>query len=207
MTAPLPGPAPPGGSRAVPTIPAGPHRAGALALFDVDPDLIAARVLACPAVAALSAGPLGAAATYLPGRRVAGVRLSPTAVEVHVVARYGPSVAELAAQVRAALAGQVGGRRVDIVVEDLADPVPDASRASGTTAPGEPTPADAPTAGSTVLPALPGASPPAEELAINRPTSGSVVTGGASPSAEEPAVTPPTSRSVLAGRIWRRPQQ
>lgn len=92
---------------------------GAVALYDIDPDTVAARVLACPAVAGLSAGPFGAAATYLPGRKVTGVRISPNTVEVHVVARYGPTVTELAGQVRSALSGRVLGRTVDIVVEDL----------------------------------------------------------------------------------------
>lgn len=93
----------------------------AVALYDVDPDFVAGLVLGCPAVAGLSGGPFGAAATYLPGRTVAGVRISPDTVEVHVVARYGPTIGELAGQVRAALAGRVPGRTVDIVVEDLAD--------------------------------------------------------------------------------------
>jgi len=92
------------------------------AFYDVDPDTIAALVLACPAVAGLSAGPFGAAATYLVGRKVAGIRITPDTVEVHVVARFGPTVGELAGQVRSALAGRVLGRTVDIVVEDLADP-------------------------------------------------------------------------------------
>jgi hypothetical protein len=96
-----------------------PGPAAALALYDVDPDTVAALVLACPAVAGLSGGPSGGAATYLPGRKVAGVRISPDTVEVHVVARYGPTVGELAGQVRSALAGRVLGRTVDLVVEDL----------------------------------------------------------------------------------------
>lgn len=93
----------------------------AVALYDVDPDIVAALVLGCPAVAGLSGGPFGAAATYLPGRTVAGVRISPETVEVHVVAHYGPTIGELAGQVRSALAGRVLARTVDIVVEDLAD--------------------------------------------------------------------------------------
>ncbi len=90
-------------------------------LYDIDPDVVAGLVISCPAVAGMSGGPLGAAATYLPGRRVAGVQVSPSRVEVHVVARYGTTVAELAAQVRRVLAGQVRGRTVDIVVEDVED--------------------------------------------------------------------------------------
>ena len=91
---------------------------GTGALYDVDPELIAAVVLGCPAVAALSGGPSGTAATYLPGRKVPGVRLTPTAVVVHVVARYGPPVGEVARQIRTALGGLVS-TRVDVVVEDL----------------------------------------------------------------------------------------
>lgn len=99
---------------------AGPGAGGAL--YDVDPDAVAALVLGCPAVAGLSGGPAGAAATYLAGRRVDGVRITPETVEVHVVCRLGPTVGELAQQVRSALAGHVLGRTVDIVVEDLDDP-------------------------------------------------------------------------------------
>lgn len=110
-----------------PPAPATLRPAGAVALVDVDPDGIAELVLACPGVAGLSGGPFGAAATYLPGRRVPGVRLDGPALEVHVVARYGPTVAELAGQIRRALSGRVGGRRVDIVVEDLLDPAESAA--------------------------------------------------------------------------------
>jgi len=99
----------------------GTSTATSTALYDVDPDSVAALVLACPAVGGLSAGPFGAAATYLPGRRVSGVRLGPDVVEAHVVLRYGATVAELAGQIRRALSGQVKGRRVDIVVEDVLD--------------------------------------------------------------------------------------
>ncbi|CAN5260670.1 hypothetical protein BH24ACT10_BH24ACT10_16770 [soil metagenome] len=148
-----------------------------MALYDVDPDIVAALVLGCPAVAGLSGGPFGAAATYLPGRTVAGVRISPDTVEVHVVARYGPTVGELAGQVRSVLAGRVLGRTVDIVVEDLADrpdadPAPAApalpSAATGavvTTGLAAP-PTVLPAAGATGLgtPVPVGASPPAGQV-------------------------------------------
>lgn len=101
------------------------------ALYDVDPDAVGRLVLSCPAVTALSGGPFGTAATYLPGRSVAGIRIEPDAVEVHAVVRFGVPVAELARQVRAALAGRTGGRRVDIVVEDVADPAGDGPPADG----------------------------------------------------------------------------
>jgi len=109
-----------GGSPPAPVTPAT-STATSTALYDVDPDAVAALVVACPAVGGLSAGPFGAAATYLPGRRVSGVRLERDVVEAHVVLRYGATVAELAGQIRRALSGQVKGRRVDIVVEDVLD--------------------------------------------------------------------------------------
>jgi hypothetical protein len=84
-----------------------------------DPDLVAAVVAACPGVARLSAGPVGEVATYLPGRRVAGVRVRPGAVEVHVVGWYGPTAAEIAGQVRAAVRTVAGPLPVDVVIDDL----------------------------------------------------------------------------------------
>lgn len=145
-----------------------------VAVYDVDPDTIAALVLACPAVAGLSGGPYGAAATYLVGRKVAGVRINPDTVEVHVVSRFGPTVGELAEQIRAALAGRVLGRTVDIVVEDLADrphiePTPgqaglpgEADGAEMTARLGGP-PIALPLAGGTGL-VLPGTSPTADQV-------------------------------------------
>ncbi|ROP26560.1 hypothetical protein [Pseudokineococcus lusitanus] len=87
-------------------------------------------VLTAPGVVALSGGALGEVATFLPGRRVPGVRLGPgpgDPLEVHVVAAYGTPVAATAAAVRAALAGLpasagVAGRPVHVVVDDVALP-------------------------------------------------------------------------------------
>ena len=93
----------------------------------------------CPHVQELSAGPFGVVATYLPGRRIPGVviradRSGAPVVEVHVVARYGPPVPEVAAEVRAAVAGVAGPRRsVTVVVDDLAVPGRDAGHSTGTT--------------------------------------------------------------------------
>lgn len=101
------------------TVPVTRTVAADLPLHDVDPDVVAGLVLACPAVAGLSGGAFGSAATYLPGRRVTGIRLAADSVEVHPVLRYGATVTELARQVRGALAGLVGARTVDIVVEDV----------------------------------------------------------------------------------------
>jgi hypothetical protein len=75
--------------------------------------------LACPHVLALSGGMMGEVATYLPGRRVTGVRVRDTEVDVHVVARYGPTMDEIGAQVRAALTPLVGDRTVMVTIDDL----------------------------------------------------------------------------------------
>ena len=84
-----------------------------------DVDAIAAETLACPAVAGLHEGGTRAVATYLPGRRVIGIRVENSRVLVSVVLAYGSSVRSLEAQVRSALASHVGGRRVDVHVADV----------------------------------------------------------------------------------------
>ena len=81
--------------------------------------VIADAVSACPGVSALSRGPYGTVATYLPGGYVGGVAVRDDEVEVHVVARYGPPVPETAAQVRAAATPLAGGRAVTVVVDDI----------------------------------------------------------------------------------------
>lgn len=91
-------------------------------LYDVDADLVARLALACPSVVRLSAGSFGEAATHLVGRSVRGVRLSPQAVTVHVVGRLDTPVDRVAAELRAALRGVLGGRRLDVVLEDVVDP-------------------------------------------------------------------------------------
>ena len=97
-------------------------------------DLIAAAVLASPDVVGLHGGRFGEVATYLPGRRIVGVRLRPddtltgifpaaTVVEVHVIARYPAGVADLDASVRAAVHTAIGPHRdpvsVSIVIGDI----------------------------------------------------------------------------------------
>lgn len=81
---------------------------------------LAEATLACPDVVGLSGGTPGEVATYLPGRRVTGVRVRDSVVEVHVVARYGPPMDEIGAQVRAALTPLVGDRTVAVTIDDLA---------------------------------------------------------------------------------------
>jgi hypothetical protein len=88
-----------------------------------DPDYAAwARAVeACPTVARLSSGPLGTIATHLPNHRVEGLRVADESVEVHVVARWNMTVAQLSDEVRAALAPHTS-LPVALHVDDLEDP-------------------------------------------------------------------------------------
>jgi hypothetical protein len=96
------------------------------------PDVVAAAVLACPHVVGLRSAPMSGVgaevATYLPGRRVNGVRLTESAVAVRVVGWFGPSVAELASEVRAAVKAVVPtAETIDVFIDDLIVP-PDRTR-------------------------------------------------------------------------------
>lgn len=88
-------------------------------MAEPDPDAIAAAALAVPGVSALHGGPLLEFAAYLPGRKVAGVRLPGDRVEVHVAAGYGAELPKLAEQVRRAVAPAAGGLPVDVYVDEL----------------------------------------------------------------------------------------
>jgi hypothetical protein len=88
----------------------------------VDLDAVAAAVCGCAAVDDLCSGSWGGVVSYLPGREVAGVRVTHDHVVISVRGRWGVPVLELAVQVRAAVTGPVGPRRVDVVVADLAEP-------------------------------------------------------------------------------------
>ena len=92
----------------------------------VDLDAVAAAARSCAAVDDLCPGPWGGVVSYLPGRQVAGVRVAHDHVVISVRGRWGVPVSELAGQVRAAVTGLVGPRRVDVVVADLAEPAAEA---------------------------------------------------------------------------------
>lgn len=92
-------------------------------MAEVDVDAVAAVVEALPAVSSLSGGRFGEVATYLPGRRVQGVRLRPGAVEVHVVARSGLPLPAVAGAVRGAVLPLAAGRAVDVHMDDIEVPV------------------------------------------------------------------------------------
>ncbi|MFP3713385.1 hypothetical protein [Puerhibacterium sp. TATVAM-FAB25] len=93
-------------------------------------DRIAAAVVACPGVARLVGGGPAPLATYLPGRRVDGVRVGAERVQVAVVTRYPVPVPQVAAQIRTAVAGLAAGRPVDVHVADI--DVPDGGSGADT---------------------------------------------------------------------------
>ena len=86
----------------------------------VDP--IVAAVRACPLVAGLHGGRDGKAVTYLPGRRITGIRITVDQVAIHVVARYPAVMHQVAGQIRRAVAPLAPGLRIDVAIEDLAVP-------------------------------------------------------------------------------------
>ncbi|WP_018180709.1 hypothetical protein [Jongsikchunia kroppenstedtii] len=97
---------------------------------DAVAERIAAAVAAVPGVAGLHGGQFGEIGTYLPGRRVAGVRLTADRCEVHISvqmhtdpdidgpASAGESVLDMADRIRRT-ASAIVDLPVDVVIEDL----------------------------------------------------------------------------------------
>lgn len=81
-------------------------------------DRIAEVVLAVPGVNGLHAGVLGEAATYLPGRRVNGIKVADDACEVHVVLDSATPILQTADAIRSAVESLVD-TPVHISVEDI----------------------------------------------------------------------------------------
>ena len=94
--------------------------AGAGAMAEAEAaDAIAAAVAACPGVASLHGGRSRRTATFLPGRRVDGVRIAEDRIGISVVGVVGIPISLLAAQIRSAVEPLVSGRPVDVHVADL----------------------------------------------------------------------------------------
>jgi uncharacterized alkaline shock family protein YloU len=81
-------------------------------------EVIAEAVLATAGVAGLHGGMFGEAATYLPGRRVSGIRIGDDGVEVHVTLVAGSPIRETADAIRSAVAPLSSGP-VHVTVEDV----------------------------------------------------------------------------------------
>lgn len=108
-------------------------------------ELVVDAVSAVPGVFGLHAGAVGEAVTLLPGRRVAGIRITDEGSEVHISVEHGQPVREVAEAVRQATHGIVD-RPVTVFVEDVTTPEP--------TAP-EPTAPEPTTQGSTAAASSP----------------------------------------------------
>jgi len=104
---------------------AAPTAAQQLSLVAAEAEAIAATVRTCPSVVDLAGGPFGEVATYLPGQRITGIRVSEDRIAVHLVGRYGTPIPVLAAEIRAAVTFLARGRPIDIRVEDLRVPLLD----------------------------------------------------------------------------------
>ncbi|MCV7228020.1 Asp23/Gls24 family envelope stress response protein [Mycolicibacterium komossense] len=81
-------------------------------------DTVAAAVSAVDGVAELHGGMFGEAATYLPGRRVPGIRFGDRGTEIHVSLLFGYPLRPTAEAVRDAVAPLVAGP-VHVTVEDV----------------------------------------------------------------------------------------
>ena len=70
---------------------------------EIDADRIATAVQAARNISGLDGGRYGEIATYLPGRRVNGIRIRPESVTIGVIGRYPATATEIDACVRAAV--------------------------------------------------------------------------------------------------------
>ncbi|MEO6956549.1 MAG: hypothetical protein ABI137_07390 [Antricoccus sp.] len=86
----------------------------------VDLDAVAAAVRSCPGVDDLDGGPINAQlATYLPGRKIDGLKLTADTLTVQIRSMWDIPVTEVGAQIRLAVVHLVDARQVEIVVADL----------------------------------------------------------------------------------------
>lgn len=94
---------------------------------------IAALVTAHPAVAGLHGGIYGAVTTYLPGRRLTGVRVGEgdEPVELAVVLHLDQPIPGVVGDLRRGVSGLCGGAAVDITVADVAVPARYATELAG----------------------------------------------------------------------------
>lgn len=88
---------------------------------------VAEEVLAVPGVAGLTAGPFGDLSTYLPGRRVPGVRRRGGLLEIAVVLAWGASADLVGRLIRARLGTlpALVEDRVEVLVVDVQAPEAD----------------------------------------------------------------------------------
>lgn len=88
-------------------------------------EVVTDAVISVDGVVATHSGMFGEVGTYLPGRRIPGIRLGDDAVEVHVTVSYGSDLARTAAAIRSRVSALTGARTVDVRIEDIVTPVPE----------------------------------------------------------------------------------
>ncbi|WP_137724940.1 hypothetical protein [Prescottella subtropica] len=83
-----------------------------------DIDRAAAAALSVPGVTGLHGGEFGTVATYLPGRRVTGIRVDDGHCAVHVTVRYPIDLFATAQRIRTAV-HPIVAVPVDVTIEDV----------------------------------------------------------------------------------------
>ncbi len=84
-------------------------------------DDVAAAVLTVDGGIALHGGLFGETATYVPGRRMPGIRIGENATDIHLTAACGSPVGPTAQRARHAVAAVIPGP-VNVTVEDVVPP-------------------------------------------------------------------------------------
>jgi len=90
----------------------------------IDVDVVSTRVTAVRDVVQLTGGPTDAVATYLPGRRVPGIRTCDGRLEIHAVVTTDRPVTAIADDIRNAVVPLADGMPVDVVIADVTVPSP-----------------------------------------------------------------------------------
>ncbi len=85
----------------------------------VDVDALHDAVLAYPGIAGIGSSLPGALATYLPGRRVMGIRVTADVIELEVRTRADAAALHVGAGLQADLKQQAAGRRIDVTIVDI----------------------------------------------------------------------------------------
>ncbi|CAN5807991.1 hypothetical protein BH23ACT12_BH23ACT12_24150 [soil metagenome] len=88
----------------------------------VDAEAVAERALQSRSVSGLYPGGAVEVATYLPGKRISGVRVREDEVEIHVVARWASPLTEVAEEVRSLVSPLAGGLPVSVYIDDVDSP-------------------------------------------------------------------------------------
>jgi len=97
-------------------------RERAVLVSGIDVDALAATVRSCHFVSDLAAGGPGSAATYLPGRRLAGIGVDEDRVRILVRSCWGAPADVVVSEVRAAARPLVGSRSIDVTIADVDEP-------------------------------------------------------------------------------------